>query len=121
MALGFPAYHTQVYRFLNASIDRMSVMQNALFTLHWQIGERSATSITAKVGTNWLSWGEKVTIELIDSTSVSLTSQCAFPTQCFDWGKNRTNIETLISQLQKSDSGEAPGPPPLPARVNTGI
>ena len=51
----------------------------------------------------WRSWGENVTAVVgfgPAGSLVTLESECAMPTQFFDWGKNRTNVERIVDQLR---------------------
>ena len=56
-----------------------------------------------KHGMSFTSWGENITVALspagTDQTSVLVRSECALPTQIFDWGKNRKNVDSLIQYL----------------------
>lgn len=46
------------------------------------------------------SWGERVTVTLVDTNLVRVRSSCKLKTQVFDWGKNRRNVEQVISVLK---------------------
>ena len=56
-------------------------------------------------GTTFTSWGEKITITLgrvgEASTSLSIFSECALPTQVIDWGKNRKNVHNIFEYIEK--------------------
>ncbi|MFV0533160.1 MAG: hypothetical protein ACK5MR_05850 [Cumulibacter sp.] len=59
-------------------------------------------TVQAKVGMGALSWGEKITVTLqpIDGgTGVHIRSQCAFPLQLVDYGKNKKNVESIAAGL----------------------
>ena len=59
-----------------------------------------------------LSWGEKVIITFLSDDSIAVTSKCAFPGQCLDWGKNKANIKKFIAELKNHKPRKSPGPPP---------
>lgn len=59
--------------------------------------------IHAATEMNWRSWGERITVSFTpvpEGTNVAIRSQCAFPLQLFDMGKNKTNVETIAAGIQ---------------------
>lgn len=57
-------------------------------------------------GTTFTSWGEKITITLLNlqggMLQVTVHSECGMPTQVFDWGKNSSNVTAIFNQLEQS-------------------
>src|SRR5262249_35999652 len=51
------------------------------------------------LGISFWSWGETMTVEVRKDSSVRVRSECAFPTQCFDWGKNQRNVNKFLGAL----------------------
>lgn len=100
MAFGFPAYHTERYDAQN-DIDLRSVAKETLAQLSWVLRTEGSMEILASTSLNLRTWGEKVTIKFEDDRSISITSRCALPTQCFDWGKNRANVVKYIAALKQ--------------------
>lgn len=63
------------------------------------VTESQPEIIRASVGTGILSWGENVTLHMSDTqqgTAVRIRSQCSFPLQLIDWGKNRKNVQEIV-------------------------
>jgi hypothetical protein len=65
----------------------------------WKLTSQSDGSYAFTVGTGLLSWGEKGTI-YPDRNRVVVRSECSFPLQLIDWGKNRSNTEKVERLLQ---------------------
>lgn len=60
-------------------------------------------TITASTGVGVWSWGEKLLVHLSrvpEGTQVHVRSECAFPLQLVDYGKNRKNVEQIVAGLQ---------------------
>jgi hypothetical protein len=101
MAFGFPAYHTDRYEVAPEASARLgTVVRAALEALPWSVKEDRPDRLVASTGLGMRSWGEKVTIEFISEDSISITSTCALPTQCLDWGKNKANVELLMAEIR---------------------
>lgn len=102
MAFGFPAFHTEHLSVAqNGSTDLYAAVLTALNALSWPIREQTADQITASTSVNVLSWGEKVLITFVPDSGIAITSTCALPTQCFDWGKNKANVRKFIAEIRK--------------------
>lgn len=102
MTFSFPAYHTEEIEVEMKPAELRRAVCEALESLGWSISKRSKEAISASTGINLLSWGEQILIEFGDDGSVSITSKCSLPTQCFDWGKNKSNVLKLIDELEES-------------------
>ncbi|MCA9068374.1 MAG: hypothetical protein KDA84_05600 [Planctomycetaceae bacterium] len=100
MAFGFPAYHTERYSPGPMAGDLMDAVYESLRALRWSIREDYDDEIIASTNVSLLSWGEKVEIRLSGRHSLSITSKCVLPTQCFDWGKNRANVNKFLDELE---------------------
>lgn len=52
---------------------------------------------------SWLSWGENISVNMYpysdQQTVVDIKSECAMPTQIFDWGQNRQNVNDIMKYL----------------------
>lgn len=102
MAFGFPAYHTeQVSPGARSAADLRAAVKAALSALSWAIQSESSARIEASASINLQSWGEKILIDFLPTGGLTVTSKCVLPTQCFDWGKNRGNIEKLLAALDQ--------------------
>ena len=58
-------------------------------------------SIVASSSLSLLFWGERVIITFLSDDSIAVTSKCALPVQCFDWGKNKANIKKFIAAFDE--------------------
>ena len=56
--------------------------------------------IRARTRISFRSWGENITITVQMSGKTEIVSQCRVPTTIFDWGKNRANVNKLLSKLR---------------------
>lgn len=99
MAFGFPAYHIERLTVAPASGDARSVALRTLAALSWQLRQQSDSQLLASTGMGLRSWGERIEIDLLPNNEITITSKCALPTQCFDWGKNRANVRRFIAEL----------------------
>ncbi len=104
MAFGFPAYHTKRYTFSDPRRNPREQVVEATAALGWSIKSESENVIRVAVGFNLWSSGERVTIVFDTPNAVTVTSKCLMPTQCFDWGKNKSNVQALLARLEKSSS-----------------
>ncbi|MDA7522032.1 hypothetical protein N9Z55_03280 [Akkermansiaceae bacterium] len=114
MAIGFPAYHTEIYSPSDDRSDLRSAVKLTLSEVSWLIRKETQETIEASTSLNLRSWGEKIIITFLSNGSISVTSKCALPTQLFDWGKNETNIKKFMAELKKQDPVQSLSPPPLP-------
>ena len=117
MTFGFPAYHTENYQ--AGAVDPSELhaaVKMALNALGWNISaERPepgrGRDISCRTSMNMRSWSEKISITFSDDCSVSITSKCVLLTQCFDWGKNRANVDrfwlALLRELILNQSKES--------------
>ena len=101
MAFGFPAYHTERYAFPEFGLDPHELVVEAIRNLRWKLRSESDTEIRASVGFNFWSFGERITIHFDTPDEVTVTSKCVLPTQCNDWGKNRSNVLSLLKRLDR--------------------
>ena len=59
--------------------------------------------IHAATDMSWRTWGERITVSFTpvpEGTKVAIRSQCAFPLQLVDMGKNKANVETIAAGIQ---------------------
>lgn len=65
--------------------------------------------VTASTGVGMMSWGEKITVHISEApggSDVRIHSECSFPLQLVDYGKNKKNVQYLVDGLA------APAQPP---------
>jgi hypothetical protein len=101
MAIAFPAYHTERYTLPDDKLDPHELVVEALAELGWKVTTEDEDEIRATTSVNLWSWGERVTITFGRNGRLTVTSKCALPTQCFDWGKNRSNVIAFLKQLER--------------------
>jgi hypothetical protein len=100
MAFGFPAYHTDDFRARLPEHKLRELAYAALSALGWVV-EEDRFEVRAKTSMSFWSWGERVTITTLPDGGLSITSRCALPTQCFDWGKNQKNVMRVLDALRE--------------------
>ncbi len=102
MSFGFPAYFTQHLSREGAPAETLrSAARDALDALGWHVREERADQIVASTSLNIRSWGERVILSFPSDGSISVTSRCALPTQCVDWGKNKSNVQRFVAQFDR--------------------
>lgn len=100
MAFGFPAYHTEQVTIDNEK-DAYAVVRNSLESLRWPVKSEYNGSLFAARQANLLSWGEDIQIRFLENNQVEITSKCKLFTQCIDWGRNKSNVLELLSEIQR--------------------
>jgi hypothetical protein len=92
MAFGFPAYFEASIHYSGSPNQIPDAVRQALNTLGWHFLELKPNQWQAKVGLNLYSWGEKFLVDDQENGNLKVKSNCIFPLQCIDWGKNRRNV-----------------------------
>lgn len=110
MAFGFPAYHTEDFEFRTECSDSKQLVKTAIEAQGWSLTGASEDWVTASGKVNWLSWGEKIRVVWLTDSKISITSKCSLPTQCFDWGHNKSNVLALITQIKLAEQDAARPP-----------
>lgn len=108
MTFGFPAHHTERYcAGTEKSADLRAAVRATLRALAWGIEEEAGDRIIASTSVNFRSWGERISLDFLPDNSISVTSKCALPTQCIDWGKNKDNIVKFMTEISKHVVGSS--------------
>lgn len=92
--MNIPFAAADVWRRANEVINQ----QPGVAGVHTQPG-----LLSASVNTNWRSWGETITVHVDEApggTIVRIRSECAFPLQIFDWGKNKENVSRIRQGIE---------------------
>ena len=101
MSIGFPAhYSASIKNKSNYSIEELiKILKKTTFIIQYNSDE----NIFLKAQLNAWSWGESIKITLNRNTdnSINISSKCAFPLQCVDWGKNKKNVNMIVELLSK--------------------
>ncbi|MDY3068245.1 MAG: rhomboid family intramembrane serine protease [Parabacteroides sp.] len=105
MATGFKPKYEQVIQQEGYSSDELMFLAvNAAKYLGWQIGCVKRDKLEFYTSVSMKSWEEKVIISRIEGKEGCLLakSECT-SVQFFDWGKNKENLEKLISAIDTVD------------------
>jgi hypothetical protein len=66
--------------------------------------------LEARAGFSFWSYGENISVQAGDGT-VDVRSECLFPTQLVDWGKNKRNVNRFFGNLAALlPQGQPPSP-----------
>jgi hypothetical protein len=101
MAFGFPAYHEARARYDCSAGELMDAIDEALGLLGWSGSQTDRWSFSANTGVSLWSWGERVEIDVGRDGRLLIRSECCMPTQCIDWGRNRSNVERFLKKLDR--------------------
>lgn len=77
----------------------------------WHPGRlrRRDRSVSARTPWSWLSFGENLNVTIIredvKSIDILVKSTSSVKTTIFDWGKNRINVEKLLTQIHQRVEG----------------
>lgn len=55
--------------------------------------------INAKTKLSWWSWTENIDVKIEENGMIRIKSECAFPLQIFDWGKNKRNVKAFLREM----------------------
>lgn len=102
MTFGFPARFKRDRKLDLREHEITLAVGLALDALGWLHERPSAGRFVARVPPTLYSWGEVMEVEISAGSGVRAESRCSLPTQCFDWGKNRKNVEKFFAQLDQA-------------------
>jgi rhomboid protease GluP len=98
MAFGFTPKHVEEVQL--DTLDKeyyLALSIEAAKQLKWNVGFISETGFIAYTNFSMSSWSEEVTFKIEDQV-VTIKSECT-GNQFMDWGKNKKNIKSLLSQI----------------------
>lgn len=99
MAFGFSPKHIQEFKINNINKHHFLVLAiEAAHQLNWDVSFKSETGFIAYTKFSLSSFSEEVTVK-IDNDTAHIKSECT-GTQFLDWGKNKDNVEALISKIK---------------------
>src|SRR5215207_2171041 len=113
MSFGFPAYSTDSQRFTLRQQELTAVVRESLDRLGWRYETPSPNRFIARNSVNPWSWGEKIAVEVSHDGVVTAKSACLMVTQCFDWGKNRRNVQAFFDEASRGASAREESRPPV--------
>lgn len=100
MAFGFSPKYVQNYNLDGLDKKYFLVLAiEAAFKLGWNVNFISKTGFIAHTKFSWSSWSEEITVK-IDNEAANIKSECT-GSQLMDWGKNKKNVEALISTIEE--------------------
>lgn len=103
MAFGFSPKFKQEYNLDNLSkSDFLVIAIESAKNLDWNVSFVSENGFIAYTKFSWSSYSEEITVKINDFNS-SIKSECT-GNQLLDWGKNKKNVEKLISEIDTSKS-----------------
>jgi len=100
---GMPASFRDIYESALPSHGARRVIAETFEGLGWPVSELESGAMTSTLGPSLGSWGEVVTVEVLDNGLIAVESACWAPFQVFDWGKNRRNVIQFISKLHLNE------------------
>lgn len=96
MAVGFPPKHVKDHHLGGMDKDVFLVLaSHSAQSMGWKLLFINESGFIARTPFSLWSWGEKVKV-CIDGEVARISSQC-IGSQLFDWGKNKDNIENLLT------------------------
>lgn len=99
MSFGFPAFHTENFSVAGRE-DLPRLCADVAVRMRWTVKVQQRDRVVFSTKVNLFSWGERVTVEYLPGSTLRVTSRCAMPTQCLDWGRNQRNVQAFLAALQ---------------------
>jgi hypothetical protein len=78
--------------------ELLAAIKDVLDEMGWEWRKVDRWLVIARVPVSWWSWGETFKVRVL-SQKVLVRSECALPTQRFDWGKNKENVTRFFDHL----------------------
>src|SRR5258708_5209702 len=107
MSFGFPAYSNGSRHFNIDEQELVDVVSETLGVLGWPYQNPSSNKFVASISMSLWSWGERLRVDIAHDGRVTASSQCAFPIQCIDWGRNGWNVRSFFDELTRIASARA--------------
>ena len=101
MKLTFPACWTEELASTQTLDQDKERIKRACEAFHWAQTTEADSGLEFRVGINWKSWGERITVAF-QTGKIRIHSRCCFPSQCLDWGKNKANCLRLAQAYANS-------------------
>ena len=101
MSFGFPAYHIENIQYKKefSTEEIIDFIKITFQTSSFILENNTDRIVYAKTQISGASWGEKIIIKINRDNSLNIKSKCSFPMQCFDWGKNKDNVNGFIANF----------------------
>lgn len=108
MWIGFPPFHEDSREYDLSARELLHAIEDALYELRWPHFRDDRYRIIANISPQiFVSYGEKVTIDIGRNGWVRVRSECSSPLQWMDWGRNSSNVRQFFGMLDDMiDEGE---------------
>jgi hypothetical protein len=93
------AKHEEFITFTSDHVPREKIRE-AFVKFGWSLVGDQPSIMIARTRFSWRSWGESVSLQFRDG-GADVKSECSFPSQAIDYGRNRMNVRKLIETLRK--------------------
>ncbi|KAA6184487.1 hypothetical protein F2Q65_12300 [Thiohalocapsa marina] len=101
MAFGCPPKHVDWFSIPDGEGDLRAIVRDSLNAFAWWVIQDHGQSIRATVDPGLFSPGQRVQIAFESEHVIRISSESAFALPCYDWGKNKRNVERLLSALRR--------------------
>ena len=81
--------------------DIIRLSERILDDLGWHINFVEDDRIQVRTGRGIWFFGDRMTVDVSDRGTVQVFSQCIWPTQIIDFGRNDRNIECFLDRLER--------------------
>jgi hypothetical protein len=99
---GFPPSATAEVRFPEHSrADIIRVSERILDDLGWHIDFVDEDRISVRTATGLWFFGDRLTVDVTTRGTVTVHSQCIWPTQIIDFGRNDHHVERFLDRLMR--------------------
>ncbi|HLW66856.1 MAG TPA: hypothetical protein VKS79_16195 [Gemmataceae bacterium] len=101
MWIGFPPSAEDNRNYDLSARDLLHAIEDTLYDLRWPHFRDDRFRVVANIsGQIFISYGEKVTIDIERDGWIRVRSECSFPLQWMDWGKNASNVRRFLNALE---------------------
>ncbi len=69
--------------------------------LGWTVNTTHSHGIEGNIPMSLMSWGERISVQLVNDGQAQVRSASALPTQVIDFGRNRKNVEKLLRAIDQ--------------------
>jgi hypothetical protein len=111
MSFGFPAYSSGSQNFTLGEQELADTVGEALRVLGWPYENPLPNKFVARISMSLWSWGERLIVDIAHDGTITANSECAFPLQCVDWGRNGWNVRSFFDEVSRIASTHANSKP----------
>src|SRR5258708_16874 len=107
MSFGFPASSQGSRNFALPEQELADTVGEALGALGWPYENPFPNRFVARISASLWSWGERLSIDIAHDGTITANSECVFPIQCVDWGRNGWNVRSFFDEVSRIVSARA--------------